>query len=90
MGVNISGCKAEQLGISGPAAGAADRTALPPDRQEEGMARDTDKELQDLIQRGRRSIEDIRRFLAESERRQNPRPSERKQEKLNGVQRGQG
>lgn len=35
------------------------------------MSRDTDKELQELIQRGRRSIAEIHRFLADSERRRN-------------------
>jgi hypothetical protein len=54
------------------------------------MARNTDKELQDLIQRGRRSIEDIYRFLAESERQRHEKSRVRKDTKLADRQRGQG
>ena len=35
------------------------------------MSRETNQELQDLIERGRRCIVDIRRFLADSDRRRN-------------------
>jgi hypothetical protein len=61
------------------------------------MSRDTDKELQELIQRGRRSIADIHRFLADSERRRNGATAVRKsrekahrKEVMRGVSCSQG